>query len=180
MRIWALLLVGLWLPLGALLGARFPEVATVDGTPLTKLGEHRSSYKRLLPLYDIALFVEAGASAAQVQARNCAFQIQFHYLRTIRKDTILRSADHVLRNNLSAAERQSIAAPSQQLHAHYRTVQRGDRAALTYRPGHGTTFSFNAAPLITLPQPAFAEHYLKIWLGERPISVKLRDDLLDR
>jgi hypothetical protein len=98
--------------------------------------------------------------------------------RTTYKVAILQSADHMLRKNLSAETRESIAQLTAQLHAKYRTVERGDRSSLTYVPGRGTTFALNQQPQITIPGQAFARHYLDIWLGERPISVALRDQLL--
>lgn len=178
MRPWILCLLSSLLPLAAAGGSLFPDEAEVNGARFPKMGEHRTTYKVLFKLYDAALFAESGATAADVRARNCAFRIEFRYLRRISKAAILQSADHMLRKNLSAETRESIAQLTAQLHAKYRTVERGDRSSLTYVPGRGTTFALNEQPQITIPGQAFARHYLDIWLGERPISVALRDQLL--
>jgi hypothetical protein len=180
MRLWGLWLVSCIFALATAFGGLFPDSATVNGVHFPKMGEHRSSYKVFFKLYDAALFAEPGATADAVLARNCAFRLEFHYLRSIPKATILKSADHMLRKNLSPETLESIAQPVAQLHACYRSVQRGDHSALTYVPGTGTTFTLNEQALVTIPGRDFAQYYLDIWLGERPISVALRYQLLAR
>jgi hypothetical protein len=180
MRPLLLWLVGCMLPFAAAFGSLFPDSATVDGARFPKMGEHRTTYKVFFKLYDAALFAEAGATANDVLTRDCAFRIEFRYLRSIPKATILKSAHHMLRKNLNPEILESIAQPTERLHASFRSVVRGDRSSLTYTPGDGTIFAINDQPLVTIPGKEFAEHYLQIWLGERPISLELRDHLLAR
>jgi hypothetical protein len=156
------------------------ESALIEGVSYPKIGEHRVSYKLLFKLYDAALFAEAGATAEQVLARNCSFRLEFRYLRSISKATILKSADHMLAKNLNAEALPQIAAATQQLHAAYRSVETGDVSSLTYITGVGTTFAINGEQLITIPGKDFAQYYLQIWLGEHPVSVQLRDRLLGK
>jgi hypothetical protein len=142
------------------------------------MGEHRTVYKLFFKLYDAALFTEPGATANDVLARDCGFRLEFRYLRSIPRDTIIKSANYMLALNLSPESFSSIAKPTQQLHAAYRSVDAGDASSLTYIPDKGTTFAINGEGLITIPGKEFAQHYLNIWLGARPISVELRDQLL--
>jgi len=144
------------------------------------MGAHRVTYKLLFKLYDAALFAEAGATAEQVLARSCSFCLEFRYLRSISKATILKSADHMLAKNLSSEDLSQITAATQQLHAAYRSVETGDVSSLTYITGVGTIFAINGEQLITIPGKDFAQYYLQIWLGERPVSVQLRDRLLGK
>ena len=168
------------LPISSVRGSTFPESTQIEGANYPKMGEHRVTYKLFFKLYDAALFTEAGATAGDVLDRSCAFCLEFRYLRSIPKATILKSANHVLAQNLSPRALSRIAHLTDQLHATYRTVQTGDVSTLTYIPGEGTTFAINGEQLITITGEEFAQHYLKIWLGKRPISVELRDQLLSQ
>jgi hypothetical protein len=86
----------------------------------------------------------------------------------------------MLAKNLSAEDLSRITAATEQLHATYRSVQTGDVSSLTYIAGRGTTFAINGEQLITISSKEFAQHYLQIWLGERPVSRRLRDRLLGK
>ena len=66
----------------------------------------------------------------------------------------------------------------EKLHAAYEDVAPGDRYALTYLPGTGTSLSKNGRVIATTPGADFAAAYFSIWLGERPIDDSLRDRLL--
>jgi len=178
-RISILLIVAL-LPVSSVRAGVSAESALIEGVSYPKIGEHRVSYKLLFKLYDAALFAEAGATAEQVLARNCSFRLEFRYLRSISKATILKSADHMLAKNLNAEALPQFAAATQQLHAAYRSVETGDVSSLTYITGVGTTFAINGEQLITIPGKDFAQYYLQIWLGEHPVSVQLRDRLLGK
>jgi len=144
------------------------------------MGSHRVTHKMIFKLYDAALFTEADATVEEVLARNCSLHLEFRYLRSISKATILKSADHILANNLSAEALARITVATEQLHAIYRSVQAGDVSSLTYIAGGGTTFAINGEQLIHIPGKEFAQHYLQIWLGERPFSRQLRDRLLGK
>jgi hypothetical protein len=60
----------------------------------------------------------------------------------------------------------------------YRDVKPGDRYALTYVPDKGTTLSLNGEPLGSIPGDDFANAVFAIWLGDKPIDVKFRNQLL--
>ena len=173
-----LLTLSLMLPMSTALGSLFAGSTQIEGVNYPKMGEHRVTYKLFFKLYDAALFTEAKASADDVLARDCAFRLEFRYLRSIPKATILKSANHMLAKNLKPETLSRIAQQTEQLHAAYRSVETGDVSSLTYIPGKGTTFAINGEQLITIAGEEFAQHYLQIWLGKRPISVKLRDQLL--
>ena len=178
-RVSILLIVAL-LPISSVRGNVFAESSPIEGVSYPKMGEHRVTYKLIFKLYDAALFIESGATADEVLARNCSFRLEFHYLRSISKATIIESADHMLAKNLSVEALSRITAATEQLHATYRSVQTGDVSSLTYIANVGTTFTINGEQLITIPGEEFAQHYLQIWLGERPISLQLRDRLLGK
>jgi hypothetical protein len=165
--------------------AREPEPAFPDSieldTPenrLIKLGEYRFVYRMFFKLYDVALYAAPGATAKDVLAAQTHFRLQFRYLREIKKSIILESADKMLRKNLSPAELRQISERVDRINEAYRTVKDGDRSSLTYQPDVGTTLAINGKPQITIEGEDFAHLYVKIWLGEQPISQTLRQSVL--
>jgi len=62
----------------------------------------------------------------------------------------------------------------------YADVKVGDRYALTYAPGRGTTLYLNGRSRGHIPGDDFAAALFAIWLGPEPVSEGLRDDLLGR
>lgn len=67
-----------------------------------------------------------------------------------------------------------------QLNLLYRDVRSGDRYALTYIPGKGTTLAYNTIPLGTIEGVEFSKALFSIWIGENPIDVGFRDRLLGK
>jgi hypothetical protein len=51
--------------------------------------------------------------------------------------------------------------------------------SLTHLPGTGTLLALNGTLIGVIDGADFAEAYFRIWLGDRPIDVSLRDQLLD-
>jgi len=62
----------------------------------------------------------------------------------------------------------------------YADVKVGDRYALAYAPGRGTTLYLNGRSRGHIPGDDFAAALFAIWLGPEPVSEGLRDDLLGR
>ena len=62
----------------------------------------------------------------------------------------------------------------------YRDVREGDSYTLTYVPGKGTTLRLNGSPLVSIPGHVFATAYFRIWLGDDPMGVSMRDALPGR
>ncbi|MEM7791547.1 MAG: chalcone isomerase family protein [Verrucomicrobiota bacterium] len=159
---------------------RLPDTMTRDGVTFNKLGEHRFVYAMIFKLYDAALYVAPDSTAEDVLNAETSFELRFSYLRKIKKDIVLKSASRMLERNLTEKEREQIAERVEAINRAYRTVEKGDVSALIYELGTGTTFELNGERKITIPGKDFAQLYFTIWLGEKPASANLRDDLLGR
>ncbi len=133
----------------------------------------------LFNLYDVALYAAPHVSTDAILQAETSFSLEFQYLRTINKSTILTAAEKMLERNLSPAERALIAGKVAQLNEAYTTVHPGDCSALTFQPGLGTTLRINHQPVITIQGKRFAQLYFKIWLGEKPLSQRMKSVLLD-
>lgn len=154
------------------------DILEVEGQRFEKIGEYRYYYKVFFKLYDAALYTSTGGSAQTVLGATQPFRLQFRYLRTIDKPIILESASKMLQRNLTAEELSAIQDRVDQINNAYTTVNKGDRSALTFTPGQGTTLSINGEDQITIPGDDFARLYFEIWLGEKPISTDLKINLL--
>ena len=57
-------------------------------------------------------------------------------------------------------------------------INRGGSVLLDYLPGIGTRITVNGVPRITIPGEDFNRALLRIWLGERPVDGRLKQELL--
>jgi hypothetical protein len=151
-----------------------------DSAPLHARGSFQYVYGMLFKLYDSTLYTDAPkqVTPTQLLSGQHALRLEFTYLRTIKKSIILESADKMLQRNLSPMEFASITDRVQALNAAYTTVHKGDHSSLSYHKGHGTTLEINGQEIITIAGDDFGPHYFRIWLGDRPISTAMRDNLL--
>lgn len=149
---------------------------------LSPMGNHRFIYRMFFKLYDASLYsdTEQVIQGDGMLDGKSALLLEFDYLRKIKKSIILESSEKILANNMSPVELASIQERVDQINAVYRTVDKGDRSALSYMPGQGTTLWINDKPMITIEGEDFARLYFRIWLGEKPISKAMRDALLQR
>lgn len=149
---------------------------------LGQAGSYRFVYRMFFKLYDASFYTDA----AEITDIDSLFNgentvlLEFDYLRQIKKSIILESSEKILANNMTPVELASIQERVDQINAKYKTVTEGDRSALSYVPGEGTTLWINGEQEITIEGNDFARLYFRIWLGERPISKQMRDELLKR
>ena len=156
------------------------NLSPVDTNPLQPRGSYRYLYHGIFKVYDATLFAPPGVNPKAILAADCQFELQLHYLRNIKKNTILKSANRMLEKNLAPDELRQIQEQVDKLHQAYTDVRSADRAALHYHPNHGTTLFLNDKPCITLKGKDFARLYFQIWLGQRPVSPAMRENLLVR
>lgn len=158
----------------------FPSILELEpaSAPLSKRGEYRYVYKMFFKLYDAVLYTTTASSNSEILKAETSYCLQFRYLRAIDKSIILESSAKMLQKNLSEKELNQIQRRVDTLNAAYRSVNKGDRSSLTYIPSEGTTLRINGQKITTIEGQDFAALYFKIWLGEKPISISLRDHLL--
>jgi hypothetical protein len=152
-----------------------PSVLISDQTiPLRGIG--RLVWIRLVTVYDAALYLPADIPGKNVLT-DVPKRLELSYHVSIKGEKFGESAGPFLEKNVSREELARLRPRIEQLNRLYRNVKEGDRYALTYAPGKGTTLSLNNEPLGTIEGADFAAAYLTIWLGAKPISDSMRDDL---
>jgi hypothetical protein len=153
-----------------------PSVLISDQTiPLRGTG--RLVWMRLVTVYDAALYLPAGVPVKDV-LQDVPKQLELSYHISIKGPKFGESAEPYLEKNVPSQELAKLRQRIEQLNKLYRDVKDGDRYALIYAPGIGTTLSLNNVPLGTIEGADFAAVYFAIWLGAKPISDSMRDDLL--
>lgn len=177
LRIAALLGVLLWAVPGAF--AHFAPAVEEDGVAFELQARSTFRWLAMMRLYDIALHRAPGRELDAIRTDR-PMRLELYYHRGFTAEQIVTAGDTILRRNTNDADREALAARLQTLNAAYRDVAAGDRYTLTYVPGQGTTLRLNGQPLVSIPGSDFAAAYFRVWLGDRPISAELRDQLLGR
>lgn len=85
-----------------------------------------------------------------------------------------------IRKNVDEATFARIRDQIELHNALYENVQPGDRYALTYIPGRGTSLSLNGTELGVVPGAEFASALFAIWLGPRPLNQDFKNDILGK
>lgn len=155
----------------------FPPTFTSGEITLERKGISKLVVGYVFQVYVAALYQEPGAGPADAlndQPRH----LEIEYLRDLSKDDFLGAAEDMLAKQHDRATIESIRTGISQINQLYRDVKKGDRYALTYRPGSGTELLFNGQPMGIIPGPEFARIYFTIWLGENHPYQKFRDRLV--
>jgi hypothetical protein len=156
---------------------RFTPEITVHGQTLPLRGTGRLVWMRVVTVYDAALYLPADVPGRDV-LRDVPKRLELRYHISIKGERFGESAAPFLEKNVAAEELVRLKPRLEQLNLLYRDVKEGDSYSLTYVPGKGTTLTLNGNPLGTIGGADFAAAYFTIWLGERPISETMRDDLI--
>lgn len=153
-----------------------PSLLISDQTiPLRGTG--RLVWMRLVTVYDAALYLPADVPGKDVLT-DVPKRLELSYHISITGKKFGESAEPYLEKNVTPGVLARLRPRIEQLNRLYRDVKEGDRYALTYVPGKGTTLSLNNEPLGTIEGADFAAAYYTIWLGAKPISDRMRDELL--
>jgi hypothetical protein len=156
--------------------AKFDPSVLISDKAIPLRGTGRLVWMKLVTVYDAALYLPADVPGKNVLT-DVPKRLELSYHVSIKGEKFGESAEPYLEKNVSREELARLRPRIEQLNRLYRNVKEGDRYALTYAPGKGTTLSLNNEPLGTIEGADFAAVYLTIWLGTKPISDSMRDDL---
>jgi hypothetical protein len=157
--------------------AAFSPEVTVHGRTIPLRGTGRLVWMRMITVYDAALYLTADVPGKDVLG-DVAKRLELRYHVSIKGEKFGESAEPYLKKNVPPDELARIRSRIEHLNRLYRDVKEGDRYALDYAPGKGTMLSLNGSPLGSIEGADFAAAYYTIWLGAKPISDTLRDELI--
>jgi len=104
--------------------------------------------------------------------------LEIEYFHPIVAQDFAKATSASISQNTSLVTYQGLKPKIDELNGLYRDIAPGDRYALTYRPGQGTTLSWNGQPLGTVAGREFAAALFGIWIGANPLDSDLKRLLL--
>ncbi len=157
-------------------GLRFTDAMVHEGTTLSRRGAGLLTYF-FIKAYASALYLPANVppGAYKTDVAKC---LEIAYLVDIDGEDFGPAGEKVLARTQTPAQLRALRPQFDALSRAYVDVKKGDRYALCYAPGKGTTLKLNGRALTTVPGADFGALYYDIWLGPKPVDKDLRNRLL--
>ncbi len=152
---------------------------TEDGTKLQLNGAGIRT-KLFMDIYIAALYMEKpSATAGEVIADKGKKRIVMHFLyKEVSRDKLVDAWNDGFKENSSAGDLAKLQERINQFNALFVDVKKDDVIILDYAQATGTVVTIKGQKTGTIPGADFNEALLKIWLGEKPVTSSLKDDLL--
>lgn len=163
-----------------LAGINVPDSVTVGGTRLVLSGAGVRE-RFFLNLYVAALYLRAPAgneanAFAQPPPKRLSLHVLWHH---VSKEDLTKALRHGFERNQTPKQRKSFAARLAHFATLFTDVARGDVIDFDFFED-GTRVSINGHPRGSVPGRDFNDAVLRIWLGAKPPSEKLKDELLGK
>lgn len=171
-----LLLLLAALPGVELVGSPCPARLEAGGHQLALRGGGRLTWRRLVPIYDAALWLAAGHQGDPLA--DVAKRYEVVYLRGFSAEDCAEATTATFARGLPPAQAERARAGLAALNALYTQVRPGDRFSYTYLPGTGTTLAHNGRDLGTVAGADLAAGLFAIWIGPEAVDQRLRRALL--
>jgi hypothetical protein len=162
---------------GQIEDATFADSVEAGGQRLELVGMALLRYRIFIKAYVGALYLPPGPPPGRV-LDDVPRRLVLHYRYRIEGKDFGPAAEELLGRSFGQERLAPLRARIARLHRAYRTVEPGDRYALTYLPGIGTELALNGERLALIEGADFAAAYFAIWLGEKPLSDAFRDQIL--
>lgn len=127
-----------------------------------------------IKLYDATLRTQPNTTRQTLLADETPLQLELCYARSLSVDNFVDGANHALPDNLP----EDLANAVEQLHQAYQPVNQGDCYLLDHVPEQGTALILNGDELVRIATPGFKAVYFGIWIGDTPLSDRLKNNLL--
>lgn len=181
----ALLALAVSLPAAAAVdvnGYKFDDTAKVAGKDL-KLNGAGMRTKFIIKVYAAGLYLpEKKNNVAEILKQDGPRRVTIQMARDVSSEDFGKAFMEGLNENVDKAEKQKIASQigkMGELFASVDGLKKGDVLHLDFIPGAGTQCELNGKPLgTTIPDVAFYNALLRIWLGDKPVDSTLKPALL--
>ncbi|MFC5476404.1 chalcone isomerase family protein [Paraherbaspirillum soli] len=165
-----------------LAGVKIDETARVGNQDL-KLNGAGIRYKAVFKVYTAALYLtEKKTTVPDVLAVPGPRRVELVMLRDVSSEDFSRAFIKGIHNNSDKTEKAKIANQLQkfgELFSKILELKKGDVLITDWIPGTGTQFSINGKMMSdVLPDLAFYNALLKIWLGDSPADFNLKSQML--
>ncbi len=160
-------------------GVNLPETAVADGKTLKLVGAGLRT-RMMFKVYAAALYAETPQKDARTLiASDQAKRVQLVLLRSLDATTLRDAIREGFENN-SRDKMPTLKPRLDRLMSMFPSVKEGDKIALTYQPGKGTTVTVNNADKGMIEGKDFADALFAVWLGASPVQEDLKQALLGR
>ncbi len=165
-----------------LAGIKVEDSSKVAGKDL-KLNGAGIRTKAIFKVYVAALYLpEKTKTVAEVLAMQGPRRVMLTMLREVSADEFGQTFVTALNNNSDKAEKTKIVNQTMQFGEMFSKMEKvkvGDVLTLDWVPNSGTVSTLNGKKVgDTIPDQAFYNAVLKIWLGENPVDSSLKPRLL--
>jgi hypothetical protein len=163
-------------------GVKFDDTVTVAGKEL-KLNGAGLRTKVIFKVYAAALYLaDKKTTVPDVLSSAGPRRVIINMLREVSSDEFGKSFMEGLNSNTDKVERIRILPQTMKLgevFAQIQTLKKGDQILLDWLPGEGMQCYLNGKKLGELmPDVAFYNAVLRIWLGDKPVDSSLKPALL--
>jgi hypothetical protein len=158
-------------------GVTFSREARAGETVIPLRGYGLLRYMVFIKAYVAAFYLPEGVRSEDALS-DVPKHLEIEYFHAIPAQDFAKATSASIARNTSLTAFQRLQPKIDEFNALYRDIAPGDRYALTYLPGRGTTLSRNGEPLGTVGGQDFAAALFGIWLGPNPLDGDLKSLLL--
>ncbi len=165
---------------GEVAGTHLADSVETDDAVTLQLNGAGVRSKFFMKIYIAGLYLENhSTSASEVLADHAHKRMLMHILYAkVGREKLVAGWKDGFAANLSTTEVKELSPQIQRFNELSVDVQRGDEIIFDYRPGHGTSVSIAGDLKGTIEGMAFNQALFSIWLGEKPVTTELRQELL--
>jgi hypothetical protein len=160
-------------------GVGFGPVKEVHGKEVTLKGTGVIRYMGIFKL-SVAGFYLPPEISSDLALTDVPRRLELEYLHAIKKEDFAESTRVWIRKNTSKEAFGRLKPQIERFNTFYEDVTPGDRYTLTYDPILGTTLALNGEVKGTTEGAEFSTALFSIWIGDKPLSDKLRAGLLGK
>lgn len=158
-------------------GVTFSEEIRVAETTFKLHGLGTVHYLALFKVYVGALYLPEDGHLDEGQGGRPR-RLELSYLYDFKATDFSRAMRKRIVVGLDEDQRSRLAARIDAFCRFFRDVRAGDRYAMTFVPGSGTSLQLNGQVLGTVGGADFAQALFDIWLGDAPLDAGFRASLL--
>lgn len=159
--------------------AALPLKLCFSDTELILRGVGTAHFLGVVKIYKAALYLPEHSTRQDLLNQDTPIHFEIEYLHSFDRDQLVAAGDKFFYKNLGEHRLHDLSQPLDQLNSLYRSVRKGDKASLTYLPGQGLSLAFNGKTAGIVKNDRFAVTYLRVWLGNDPVSPDLKQKLLE-
>ena len=163
-------------------GIKFPDTVTVAGQELVLNGAGVRT-KLVFKVYALGFYLkDKKATVADVLAASGPRRIRIMPMRDLTSDDFGMAFMKGLNDNVGAEERTKLLPQTKafgEMFAQFPGLKRGDELIVDWTPGVGSQATLNGQKVgDVLPDVAFFNAIMRIWIGDKPVDAALKPKLL--